>query len=180
MKITHLLTNHTRLTLIALLFLTTVTTAKNHQVLKLDTDKHTDLINVSAGQLYKQIGDGAGNLSAPEIIPLDFAPAIIDVADIDGDGMKDLIAVDTDGGLSVSLNNTLGAFGDEVTLDIGLGLLESVADLTVDFINDDELLDIAVVINGVVFSRVVIIENYGMGGFDPYVDIDLVSLNHQL
>ena len=133
MKITRLLKTHIHLMVITLLFVTTVTTAKNHHALKLDTDAHTDLINVNGGQLYKQIGDGAGNLSAPENLLLDFTPAIIDVADIDGDGMKDLIAVDTDGGLSVSLN-TLGAFGDEVTLNIGLGVLESVADLSVDFI----------------------------------------------
>jgi hypothetical protein len=158
------------------LFVTTVATAKNHHALKLDSDEHTDLINVDGGQLFKQFGDGAGNLSAPEVQLLDFTPAIIDVADIDGDGLKDLIAIDTDGGLSVSLNNVLGAFGDEVTFDIGLGVLESVADLTVDFINDDELLDIAVVINGIVFSRVVILENDGMGGFNPYVEIDLLSL----
>ncbi len=150
--------------------------AKNHQVLRLDSDTHFDLLNVNGGQLFVQTGDGSGGINAPSLIPLDFTPEIIETGDIDADGLTDLIAVADDGELSVSLNDGLGSFADEVPITIGLGVGETVADVAVGLLNNDSFLDVAVVINGAVSSRAVILENDGMGGFSPFLGINLLSV----
>ncbi len=163
------------LALLAILFIQPLW-AKNHKVLFLNNDRVPDVINVFGGQLYKQLGDGLGGLTSPELIPLDFTPSMIDIGDLNNDQQDDLVAIDVNGDLSLSLGDGLGGFGDEVTVPFGFGVGEFVADVKVGLIDDDALLDVVVLVNNVLNSRVVILINDGNGGFESFVDVGLLTV----
>ncbi len=150
--------------------------AKKHKVLFLNNDRVPDVINVFGGQLYKQLGDGIGGLTLPELIPLDFTPSMIDIGDLNNDQQDDLVAIDVNGNLSLSLGDGLGGFGDEMTIAFGLGLGDVVADVKVGLIDDDALQDVAVLANNTLGSRVVVMINNGSGGFSSHADVQLASV----
>jgi len=140
-------------------------------------DAAADLIYINvSNEVVIQAGDGAGGFLAPVTLSLNFDPTNIEFADFNSDGFNDLVAFDTDGLLSLSLNDTADDFLDEDFLSINVQFLEDVADIQIGDLNDDGFIDIALAINGLLNGRVAILYGDGAGGFDPLVEIDISGL----
>ncbi len=150
--------------------------AEPFQVSDVNDDQLPDLLFLDGNNVYVQLGDGLGGVGSSQLITLDHLPVKLDVADLNGDGQDDLITLDVNGVLGLSIGTGLGDFGNRTILDIGLEVLENAADVKLGFVDDDENQDIAVLINGVTVSRVVYLLNTGSGGFHPSVDVNFLSL----
>jgi hypothetical protein len=141
------------------------------------SDASVDLISItSADQLQVQTGDGSGNFTVPAMVSLDFNPVDIAIGDFDLDGYNDLLALDSNGVLSVSLNDQMGGFLDETTLNAGLVNLESITKLHLADTNLDGYLDVVVCVDGLLNARAVILPGNGMGGFGGAVDIEFTGV----
>lgn len=148
--------------------------SSKYHVLDHNADHVFDLLAInSSNQLIYQAGNGDGTFANPSVISLDFTPVSVELGDINGDNIKDLIALDSDGDVSWSLNDGLAGFDDESILDLGLVLGEVVVDLKLGHYNNDDLLDVFVVVNGLLNARVSVFENDPNGDFLARVDIDL-------
>ena len=89
------------------------------------------------------LGNGDGTFqSAGTPFPLSFSPGSVEVADLNGDGKLDLVAVDFSGSVAILLGNGDGTFQPAVTYSIGNGLGGMDEAVIADF-NTDGKLDIA-------------------------------------
>ncbi len=172
-----------------------------------DSDGHLDALvgidEYNSGQLLVLRGDGAGALGAAVVTPTPRGVASLDAADLDEDGLLDVVALDTqtyelliekgDGDGSFSLIGTLPGGGP--ALGIGRGIVVA------QFAGDSHL-DIAVVANtfGLTAGRISLLVGHGDGSFDAAItqsagfvvdeltagdidgdgDIDLVGANQQV
>lgn len=147
-----------------------------------NNDGHPDLFTIDAinKDLLYDLGNGDGTFAVTQNVnlPVTATPDIVLPIDLNLDGFDDLIVLGTDDSLVTLLNDTLGGFGSEDTLSLGLDLLEDVTDLVVVDTNDDGLVDVAVGVNGLLNGRVLIFPYDPVNHeLDPYFSIELGLLS---
>ncbi|MBI3819107.1 MAG: VCBS repeat-containing protein [Planctomycetes bacterium] len=77
-----------------------------------NSDGKLDVVGV-AGTNNLLAGDGLGNLTLVSYIPSNFGPQVGSLADLDGDGILDVVAGCWGGGVSVFMGNGVSGFGPE-------------------------------------------------------------------
>lgn len=163
---------------IGLLFLNNPVQSARQMALNLFGDHSPDLVTINQlNNMLVQVNNGDGTFGLPTTMGLNFSPTDIDLADFNSDGLNDLVALDANGDLSLSLNNGVTGFLSETLLSLGLELTESVMNFIVGDLDADGHQDIVVAIDGLLNGRVVILYGNGGGGFDPHVDIELGLLS---
>ena len=110
----------------------------------LNNDGHDDLLVVNSGTALAAILDnGTGPFAAPVITPISYSFVKAAVADVNGDGRKDVVGVDfTSKSIVVMLGNGDGSFNAGPTSSTALATFANV--LAVGDFNGDHLIDIAV------------------------------------
>jgi hypothetical protein len=147
-----------------------------------NNDGHIDLFSVDVvnKDLLYDLSNGDGTFAVTQSVnlPVTATPDIVLPIDLNLDGFDDLIVLGTDDSLVTLLNDTLGGFGSEDILSLGLDLLEDVTDLVVIDTNDDGLVDVAVGVNGLLNGRVLIFPYNSVNQeLDPYFSIELGLLS---
>ena len=151
--------------------------ANTSVVSDVNSDSCPDLITTNASsQLVVQHSDCSGTLTATSVISLSFNTLKFDMGDINQDGFKDLVALSDAGDLLLALHDQSSSFLSAVTLPVGLQPLESIADIKLSMINDDSLLDLVVIVDGLINGRVLLFHGNGAGGFNNAVEIELLSM----
>ncbi len=144
---------------------------------RVNGDAAVDLLHISSSnQLMTETGDGVGGFAAPVSINLNINPVSIELGDFNADGFKDIIALDDNGQLSLSLHDNTSGFLNEVILPVGLQALESIIAIDVADLNGDGFLDVAVLIDGLLHGRVILLHGDGQGGFAPLVNLEINAL----
>jgi len=159
------------------LFVSSSLAAKASAVSDIDSDSCPDLITTNASnQLVVQHSDCSGNLTATSVISLSFNTTNFDMGDINQDGLKDLVSLSDAGDLLLALHDQSGSFLSEISIPHGLQPTESIADIKLAYVNDDSLLDLVVIVDGLINGRVLLFYGNGAGGFNNAVEIDLLSM----
>ncbi|TDR17423.1 FG-GAP repeat domain-containing protein [Marinicella litoralis] len=165
------------LTVAGLMLGSSVSLATRNIAVNLVGDKSIDLISIlSTNQIEISEADGLGGFNPPQVVALNVNPILVKSDDINSDGLRDLIMIDTNGDVSISINDQINGFQTATQLAVGLQNLELVKFLDVGDMNNDGLVDIIVSIDGVLNGRVTILFGDGLGGFSIGQTLEIPSM----
>jgi hypothetical protein len=106
-----------------------------------DNDDNLDFAVTTATEVYVYFGDGTGtDWSDALVVDVPSNTNSIVAADIDADGIDDIITVGSTGTLTISVSDGGGGFEDGVDIAVGL----APRDLAVGEVNEDDSPDLAI------------------------------------
>ncbi len=122
------------------------------------------------GSIFVMLGDGNGGFTAGQVLRSGIEPDSVGVADLNGDGKLDVVAVVQapvfDWNLNVFLGNGAGGFGDAVVVALPQDLITGLRLADLDL---DGRPDVVVSLDG---TKLGLLRNRGDGSFDPPVLVD--------
>lgn len=122
------------------------------------------------GSIRVLLGDGAGGFQTGQVLRSDIEPDSVAVADLDGDGVLDVVAVVQspafDWNLNVFRGHGDGTFGSAAVVPLSQGLVTGVR--VADFDLDGHP-DVIVSVDG---TKIALLRNRGDGTFEPAVVFD--------
>jgi hypothetical protein len=162
--------------LLMLLF-TAGTAARQHSVNDVNADDCPDLLSLDGiNQIIIQRNDCSGQLLTPEVLALPHDVLSFELGDLNLDGFDDLVTVSTADDLFFSLHNQVNGYLSGTPVAIVLDPLEAITDIKLAWVNDDSILDMVVMVDGLINGEAVVLYGDGSGDFTSSVSIDLLTM----